>query len=174
MLTEVTDEIRTRRVAIARDVIAQLDAQQLQYLNKGVYLQGYIPEETLDAATDLQEIVDIASNTCRVCAKGAMFLSRARLYDGVPIGRIRYDGESSITSAKEHDFFNATLMEDFDKRQLDLIEHAFEMWAGDESTEYMSALRVACQFGLLYKHSHAARLRAIMANIVDNGGEFIP
>jgi hypothetical protein len=175
---ELTPEIIARRVAIAQDVIDQINARKLQNVRTGRYLHGVISAEpAVDA--DLRDVVDLVAASCSVCARGAMLLSKARLYDSVPIKQfVSSSGRLGTLIHAECAEVRDALKADFDDRTIGMIEAAFERaptgmgkWLEDD---HELDLEVAIAFGDGCAGNSTDRLRAIMANIVANNGEFIP
>jgi plasmid maintenance system antidote protein VapI len=175
-----------KRVAIARDVLASLAAEKVIALT-GTYIDtlgegpGFF---SLPSSEDAQVWLEDAP-TCTTCALGAMMLSCVRKANNATIGMLR--GRSNIT---------ARLAVHFDRRQLDLIETAFEqsihVWMNSQD-DYdrwpdQSELRVARDmfgqylrvardmFGqdLARDYTSDERLTIIMQNIIRNKGTFVP
>lgn len=124
-----------KRVVIARDVVKQLDAKKI-IAEAGVYLSVPIPRLTRIN----QEILSgPASPVCRVCALGALFISRIRLFDA-------FDG--TTTSLDRFDLI-CSLQRIFGERRLDTIENFFERDADDDRFNDLqdeTRLRFICQF----------------------------
>jgi len=162
------------RVAIARDVLAQLDREDVPLrVSPEGYVSGFY--EPKDWSADLQQIVDEVKTYCDVCALGGLILSKARLYDSVPICELL---EEDPDEAPGEVFgIQATIYEQLDQvfgqGQRELIETAFmevRYFARALSeAERTKAVRYGGQF-----HDDRLRLRAIMENIIANGGEFRP
>lgn len=150
-----------RAVEVAEDVLKQLNKRKNGYLASGMgYLQTKY--DLTSAEGSLQDHLDgIQEGGCEVCALGALLLSKARLYDDVPISN---DG-ICIT-----DCLNG-LTTVFSQRQLNLIEAAYE--GGRLDYDNSSLERSAVAFGEKYR-DRKARMRAIMQNIVENQGKFVP
>jgi hypothetical protein len=171
-MPELTPEIRSRRVAVARDVLAQVAASKLKvavgsYLAVDCSLALQEATEDLPDDADLQGVVDVVQAHCQVCARGALLLSKARLYNAVPL--------ESIWGMDQGD--NADLLADtFDEETLDVLENAFEGHTINACTGSPSFLAVDFakkidpdRFGGAEK-----RLVAAMNNIIENDGEFLP
>ena len=185
-----------KRVLVAKDVIEQLDAQLFKAGRQGFLSTTYQWEKELwGAYGDLknvslqEELLKTDGTACTVCALGAVFVSctlfnnQTSLLDG-----IRDEGPKiGYHLSQDHDFANG-MTEVFDKAQLALIEQAFECGRGyyqpgnlggvaaGASAEYRQLFIVnhaAETFGMAHADS-GQRLRAIMNNIIDNGGEFKP
>lgn len=152
-----------KRVKIARDVLALMDAQALD-VSKGRYLE-FIHEDENEGREQFAEgaMCDLLQHDgaeCRCCAIGSMMLAFA--CEAGPIER---------TSAKNRDEMAGYLQEFFSFDQLRLIEAAFECWDeeefGDEGDDD------ADLFGRGYPDA-TNRLRGIMGNIITHNGTFTP
>lgn len=167
MTTEIAED---PRVAIARDVIAQVQADKIRAC-QGVYVDIEFDDVIPETASDLGEILGLPMITCDVCAKGALFLSKARLMDGVPLEGLADAGDSSlwITGA----FTTTALADVFDKTNLNLIEAAFERRADMAHGSGAHEAVRAADFGRQHLDSEP-RLLAIMSNIIANAGVFRP
>lgn len=161
-------------VAIANDVLAQLRKRKKGYIaSAGVYVSSSAFHNEIDhkSTLDLKDHLDeIQEDGCRVCALGAALLSRARLYDNVPFSDFYSKWESDGQSGC-HQF----LKDVFSHKQLTLIESAFEGADMDYEGDGLSAREVkrVCAYYEKYPDDKA-RMRAIMTNIVENGGVFKP
>lgn len=173
--TELTREVRAKRVAVMRDVLKQLDRKEMPLVvAQGYgYLGGYADGELLEGS--LQPHVDQLQKTCKVCMLGAAFLSFTRLYNGVPSAVVNDYGHSHgnfITISS--DPMRSALSDVFDEFTLDLMESAFERcdMSGLTEGDRLDACIKAGQYGLQFGSPEAAA-RAIAQNIVANDGEFI-
>jgi hypothetical protein len=157
---------RERRIAIAKDVLAQLNTL---HLRNGTYMTGEVPVGLDD---DAQKVIDIIQAECDVCLLGACLLSKIRLYDEVSTAQLMFDEDAiDVESSLVRDL----LADEFSQEQMDLIEAAFERTVGlsDELDINDPELSNACLFGCRYE-AHAARVQAIMENIVKHNGAFVP
>jgi hypothetical protein len=151
---------REKRVAVAKDVLKQLDAGSLK-ASKGVYLalgrRGNVPLP--QTAKELQ--AHLLRRPCEACAIGAAFASTVRLGNHLTAGAHFPDKD---------DLDNAGV---FTNRQLDAMEMAYEQTTA-LSGNWMRA--DSDRIAALYPRSmpRKARLRAIFQNIVRNNGEFRP
>lgn len=160
---------REMAVAVAKDVLQMLAEENNIQVQTGYYLSSeYKP---IDLEGDLKDVLPKMTNAgCRVCAIGALLLSKARLYNQVPLRKIfyrtfsRWDCEEI---AAGRCIFIELLTEIFSQRTLDLIEAAFEKSGGSDKYLYG-----AINFGTQYKDDKE-RLIAIMHNIIDHEGEFV-
>ena len=142
------------RVAIAEDVLKQLRAGKITLAH--VYLrnkQDYRPlTPLLRNAHDLQEVVDKITKTCKVCQLGACLLSKARLFNKVPIDKLTSYNRESVFGTEVYE----ALSDVFSDSQLNKIENAFE-----DQREYS-------------QESDKTAVEATMENIVRNRGTFKP
>jgi hypothetical protein len=165
-----------KRVQIAKDVIAQLDAKRL-YAKQGVYVQGKGGANNItvggegfwDDDTQETEVRDLLAPKCEVCAKGGLFVAAVDRFNKLkfrdelcPIGAY-----NRCSDPVEY------LSRFFGEQQLELIEYAFEK-GGAGDVNYDDKKTVAAErFGKMFT-SADARMRAIMKNIVKNNGTFEP
>lgn len=182
-----------KRVIVALDVIAHLDSRQIIAEQDTAYLHlindmggiasekeyGYYPDECLDEP--MKNHLDNAK--CCVCALGGMFLTFARVFDSITVG------EMKNTQVRDRVFDICQHEDLFSKKQLNMIEAAFEEsctccdntyveWCDidkdyfpiDEDVE--RAVGFAGEKGI--SGDSEKILRAIMTNIIENKGEFRP
>lgn len=74
---------KEKAVAIAADVLKHLD--QLNLVTSTGYLRGSL---VVGDETDLKPLADQATTECSTCLLGACLLSKARLYDAVPLSLV--------------------------------------------------------------------------------------
>lgn len=183
-----------RRVVLAQDVIAHINAKRLLhvhdnqcYVNVSVDLTDAEKDRErrwLDALprkeTISRRIVRRLMKRCDVCARGALMLARIDRFNSMKI-RDLHIGQFGVGSMEvmSGDTVKA-LAGAFTKSQLGLIEAAFELrspcvihsnffdtwidWVGGKN---------AVEFGGDHKDP-TSRLIAIMQNIIDHDGEFKP
>lgn len=158
---------KDKRLAIAHDVIAMVKAGFVN-VYEGCY--GGIHTDTgIDSDKDLQS--QIVNNDgsfkgdCNCCALGACFLAKTRLGN-----RTRSDGDI------DPDDISSALGSIFGKRQMSLIEAAFELDnTSGEFNEKLSEKQAEKAIAFGEKHDSAdKRLIAIMKNIIKNDGTFVP
>jgi hypothetical protein len=185
----LTREQRDKRIEIAKDVLKQLDRQDVPLMAKSRY--GYVLgtlDIGLNPSDEIQGHADTIQKSCTVCAKGALLLSKARLYDAVPFSAIATfhmedDGTRKSICANPGAIHDA-LSDIFDRFTLDMLEAAFEKSAGtiyneeDEDDEPLygdhewGRLKQAAWYGSTYTND-VDRVRACMQNLITNDGEFI-
>lgn len=183
-----------KRVAIARDVLAQIGSRLR--VTQGTYLssQQLIKARKSRGVTKSTQIQELFGKieTCNVCAKGALFICGIDKANKLKIADLE-------TDATHHGQFYGTdvtnyLERFFDARQLELIESTFEItdmsketlsrqserdWEDEPSDDIADAI----EFGNLFREDAYdedsevdtdALLRAIMENIIVNKGTFRP
>lgn len=162
------------RVKIAEDVIASIKASKL-IPDTGNWVYVKLTDEKPE--TQLQDIVN--NKSCTVCALGALFVEAVRIKDELLVQELSYGNTCNSLSLRD---VQAYLKDIFTHEQLMLIEMAYEYNHGNyhptdlESDKVDMGLR-AVAFGLKYNlrdSSNEERMIAIMQNIIDNNGEFIP
>lgn len=170
------------RVTLAQDVLDQLAGGVIQAtLGEYVGLDQNVTMlwklSTVNSSYDLRELVTV-STECRVCAKGALFVAKVSRFNAI---------STSQVPGPTHWRSMAAYLSEFPRDQLDLMEFAFEgRITGDPDVDG-EMLHVAQKWRrdvLNRFDSHADQLdegvigpvllRAIMQNVVDNGGEFVP
>lgn len=154
---ETTAEQRKMARAVAKDILSHPKRYQVC---RGNYIIG-IPWSARNKKIDKVD-PEIIKN-CHVCARGAMFITRALLFDKYrfPDDDLDIGGELVLPATES----------DFGKFNAELIECAFELHSYFEENSIMGDL--AAKFGNRYR-SPVNRLRAIMQNVLDNGGVFRP
>lgn len=161
----MTDPIASKRVALATEVLRRLSTRELKPSNGG-YFQP--------TATD---------GVCRACAAASLAVACCGLDD--------LREKSGGTSECGHLGIRACLADVFDGRQLALIEAAYELSNGtpladeeelgpDDTDEAARMFAADPEDDDLFNYQphelfgRTARMRAIMRNIVTNGGTFVP
>lgn len=142
-----------QRVAIAQDVINQLNARKFK-ATTGVYVRAnqWAQEES-----------------CQVCALGALAVSVA---DGAMFDK--YGGYTD--SGSNQSDCHLQLSSFWDEKELDEIEAAFERWVlRDQKTGAELHNFTYTYLGSSSPwHNSEERMKCIMQNIVDNSGVFHP
>lgn len=162
---------KAKRVAIAQDVLKQLRRRGIT-AQKGVYAQFK------GDCTVGEYGVGGKVESCQVCALGAAFVSAACLGKGQSLQELYNLAGYGFRRSTPLPTIRETVERYFDIAQLDLIEASFEMDEGflnqNEPTRKPSpkGLR-AVDFGKRYRGPRK-RLVAIMKNVIDNDGEFLP
>ncbi len=158
--------ITERKIAICKDVIAQINLGDMDVEEGSAYLYGDVPSSlqgiginhhiTKEQGREIQK-------SCEMCARGALMIAKVAKFNEVSLGNLGISDECK-------DIFNATasvtssvLSEAFTKMELDYIEAVFE---GYQSRP----------IGRRFYEDHENpkdRLIAICQNIIDYG-EFKP
>ena len=190
---QLTREIRDGRIALCKDVIDRIEHHDLCIASAAGYLTekpGASPRAVAAiikkghrAGKDAQGIVDQLEPFCQACIRGAMMLSKARVFNDMPMGDI-VDSRSGIDA--ERGDTRVALEDFFDAEDLAQIEAAFEVYILDiEDVESEGVcdydwgkLRGACCFGKFAEGDQPGRLGAkarclaVMQNIAANDGVF--
>lgn len=144
--------------AVAADVLLQLKKRSMN-ITPGCYLR-HPNLEILSGDFGGKGPVDIKTapkkvlKECKVCAKGAMFLSRALLFN-----KYTFADDPEETSSVDFGLFNANL-----------IESAFEQRV---MSSFGPLVPYAVSFGAMHVNPRK-RLKAIMENVLENHGVFRP
>jgi hypothetical protein len=169
-------------VAIATDVISQLRKRnsKMKVKDGNAYVDtDFRPEDTTG---DLREILpEMLKTDCTVCAKGALIISKARLFNKVPLKKIFPEREwqnffgrhiDRLDLIRNCSTMSALLSPIFPRKTADLIEAAFEKTLYYASNSSPTS-RKSVNFGLKYPDPKK-RLIAIMKNVIANNGDFVP
>ena len=171
------------RIAIARDVLNQLKEENIK-VSCGRFLESKLFSDFGIPASD-QLNKHLKNYKCYVCAAGACFLSAVNNFNNFTVGEL----QKHLT---DYDYYIKYLLKFFSHDQVMLIEMAFELGNGlfylDDDivicafdTDFMNYVHYfserqatnAIDFGAKYTHPKS-RIKAIMNNIIENKGEFIP
>ena len=182
-----------KRVAIAKDVIAQLKAEKIQACS-GVYID--IEDVPNDGNISLQKY--LPETQCEVCALGALFHSHIKYNNKVSYKDYLNESTSNLIVEKLQNYFSF--------EQMSMIEYAFEGFnygICDDEPDYYDLLgigtypidkdrreKVPKDFVIKLQESHeyflhlntnntnnkrsTFRLYQIMMNIIRNNGTFVP
>lgn len=188
-----------RRVEVARDVIEAIQTEHIQPL-QGLYLdlKDFNTSDEYEAAYEVMNDTSISLQKrldseyldgCEVCGIGSIFITSVRKFDRLK----RFEGDFYDWS--DSGGMRAYLASvGFSYPQQALIECAFEMsvyivrnYSGIllrmsvkayrealEQKPSMEQASAAVDFGERYRSSSSERLIAIMENIIENDGTFIP
>ncbi len=160
-----------KRVAIAKDVIAQLETKQIIAV-RGTYMRLREAPEARDGM-QFRDALLSDKTTCTACAIGSMFACAVIRADALTIGDINEVSEASYigTSAEIEDaIMREYLKRYFTDNQLAMIEAAFECWGAYSDTP---GVRNSYFFGHEYGDV-TERMIAIFRNIAANKGTFKP
>lgn len=152
-----TKEQRKMARLIAADVL-----KTMRYLSvtRGSYCRVTGPSI---AGKDIQSVRAKDLKHCQVCARGAVYVSRARLFDEYMFDSLHFDPSDTVVTETN---------KDIGKTNAELIESAFEM--DPRHGGYSDEACCARDFGALFQYDDRARLRAIMRNVIENKGVFRP
>lgn len=174
-----------RRVVIAKDVIAALDAKKIN-AQPGIYCEIDLAFEEV-VGKDLRSKIPDAKQ-CNVCALGAIFVAKVARFNDFNVGKENYGSfvgdDTEIVDVGGGDI-RSNLSEYFDDIQLGLIESAFEKitdFAYSAFYDRSKSGRVTpeenrlCDRAACFSRSNNPefRMRKIMQNIIDNHGTFKP
>lgn len=169
-------------VDLAKDVLRLLKAKKF-IPESMVYMT--IPIELVNkfGGQSLQDVMKKKRyKPCTVCALGSLFLAHIDKFNEADIpttSRTNYRfGDQHDITFNNQEYMISRLSPFFTKRQLLLIEHAFEgRKVNIRPTEYIAdspdAINAAEYFHKQYK-TPKKRLEAIMRNIIKNDGKFRP
>ncbi len=180
-----------KRVMIARDVLAQLDAKRFiptegVWVNEVKGLNDVLEQEE---DKDLRDLL-VKQPKCEVCGLGALFVSCVEFADKLNIAELDEGIKDDLKSEESGEetgisftLLNPYLKKYFDSDQLILIELAFEQGCGNYR-EYNSPLgKEAADFFDLIEDDwlsnqdesfQETKMRLIMENIIANNGTFDP
>lgn len=155
-----------KRVLIAKDVLEQLKQKKIIAENQ---VWAVLPTAWNNKKNS--QICDLTEkkgreNQCQCCALGALMLSEIRNTNDFMArdAKVGYSGNFEITL----DDSGKRIRKFFSEKQLELIESAYEMGEGQ-----FDGTNKSIDFGWKFDYSKD-RMRAIMKNIVKNGGTFEP
>lgn len=160
---QLTQEIRDMRVAVAKDVLSQLNLNRYKP-SPGVYLEFDSNELPDVFQGELQQhLPNLLENPCNVCALGALFVSQVNLYDEFPASNLRLEcsseSDEDCLSISPYEL-KENLNKIFDRDIKTRIENCFEVRREFFEDTYLSEM------------NPEARMRMIMENIIANNGEF--
>lgn len=182
-----------KRVRIAQDVIAQLEAGRLR-AKKGAYVE--LPTKEIQQkdliGQEWQKILAESKAPCEVCALGAIFASKVGIEDQLQVKSSDimraswWDNEKAASLICDRDSIEDFARDLFSHAQMELIEHAFEGWIkgkgatpnldddGEEEDGSLARNAAAGAWGRKQSRSPRKRMIAIMENIIENRGTFRP
>ncbi len=147
-----------RRIAIAKDVIEQINLGKMCIRSSNGYLAGKLPKSCInrDSETKISPLMarDI-QKSCKMCIRGALMISKIAQFNEVTMENLNFD----LDYISIHVESTADILEGaFSGEELDIIEQTFEGWADKK-------------IGIFYcdHNDDADRVIAICQNIVDHG-----
>jgi hypothetical protein len=164
-----------KRVAIAKDVIRSVLEDKTIKPQAGVYFESNSLDGTLnnmryeeidESSIEFRDVFLKKLHECTACAVGSMFVCS-----------MLRDDNLTITEFRESFDNKHVLRRFFSSGQIYLIESAFERdnmhWCNEDWELEQDNIYAAIKFGERYTNDKK-RLIAIMQNIIDNNGTFIP
>lgn len=165
-----------KRVAIAQDVIAQLDLEKI-VASQGTWLENAKYGESLFTGEDVKNNKLLSGKLakvkqCEACALGSMFMCAVDLAKDLRCKSIENElNFNEKSTAIDLESMEPYLGKFFEKDQLRLIELAFEGGDGGYDPETDAE---GCAVVMFDIHDEAeSRMRTIMQNIIDNKGTFV-
>ena len=169
------------RVVLAKDVIKLVNANKLSVMSGN----GYIVEKDRFDFKDLCDMeilnraaVELLQQKCEVCAQGALLLCRIDRFNklgpqDISLSYEYWDQRYCISCGNKDTIRGLDGI--FTKKQLDLIETAFENTPSivEEDYDEDDVIPPEVAFGANFEDD-ADRLVAIMQNIIDHNGTFKP
>lgn len=167
-----------KRVLIAKDVIDQIRLNKIKPQNGVFFRSNYIDKideqvygyDERDSISMQKTLLSDKAGKCRCCALGSLVTSCTLYNNKSTLADLQHDFLNLGDTIRYGEKISNGLNEIFDKEQLKLIEIAFEKGVG-YFCGYMEY--EAISFGQRFR-SAEKRLIAIMQNIIENEGEFIP
>lgn len=152
-----------KRVAVAKDVLLQLSESRVK-ASSGVWFSVY---DGLTVGKQLQE--ELTKVDCIVCALGGLFVGCVNLFNDFTVSR-----HLKKFGSLDRDDLLVKVGKLFSKKQIDLIEVAFERHAYGWNHN-LSKKETERALSFNYNNVNADdRMRAIMNNIIKNNGQFVP
>lgn len=158
-----------KRIAIAKDVLAQLRARKLQAKLGAWAVPAHTNINELPNDTDLAKLFE--SKQCMVCGVGALFVAAVEKCGNYHISELG-PNPYRIEGDRVFDYL-ADRKKLFSNSQLRMIEIAFERGSGAMLPETKRERDARDFFPDEYVPAET-RMRKIMQNIIDNGGTFNP
>jgi len=153
-----------KRVLIAKDVILRVALNNVN-IKTGNFLSKSDFLHALNRQLSFKDVLNNNNETCKVCAKGALFCSIIGRINNVTINDIQGDRNSLIDNNHKQ------LLKYFSAEQLDMIETAFE--SGSYLNIISADAKDKCvEFYKQYTYP-TDRLIAICENIINNKGTFV-
>ena len=160
-----------KRIAVAKDALQQLLKGKFSpscgnwVSSSAKTIKRYYGRQLRDVADEMN---------CKCCQLGALFLSDVRFRSNYRVGQPNFYedlGAGEVANPYVTSGIDDRLLEYFDNDQLRLIEIAFEKGTGRYAMQDNE--QPAADFGRKYR-SAKARMSAILTNIIDNNGTFVP
>lgn len=176
-----------QRILLALDVLGWIRTEKVciasgTYLEHDTSIASLVEADTLQANSPAGQEC-LLNNGCTVCAKGAVFMAHVMRANKATVGDV-LDANISSGTRLIRDF------KVFTKKQYSLIECAFETsvsfgrpagllhdvdYRGNfVDTPWGEMCHTAVRFGCEYHASENRRMAAIMINMVEHNGTFVP
>ena len=153
-----------KRVAIAKDVIARIHAENLVE-NRGELIKNLYDVSTTKSLKD-----EINNHKCEVCARGAILCSWIGNFNKITEDDIR----ECVRCFRSNDF-PAEILDVFDREMLDNIEAAFENQTYDWHYDECETERYVNAFSTYDEEKNdyvSASIIEIMEHLIKHEGEF--
>lgn len=148
--------VNQKAIDVAKDVLKQLDATTFI---QGSYFWGSFPLKDMNGDAQFADVVDVVRERCQVCLLGACVLAKARVLDKITCK----DALHESYSYPDEYFVDASAYEQlksvFGRVQCSLMESVFEQ---NDDAGYGFTIP-----------NHKERVKAVMTNLIHNGGVFI-
>lgn len=173
-----------KRVLIAKDVIAQIKAKKFKptpgmwVLLKNKQNRDLADPTAVFEGTNSVRKLFLAEEipSCSCCALGAVFMSCTLYNNKTTIADLDEETDSFDVRVRETEYgsFTNGLTKFFSRDQLQLIEIAFEGGGGAFDVDEEDLEEVHAADWVKKLRNAEKRLVAIMQNIIDNKGRFVP
>ncbi len=146
-----------KRVAIAKDVIKQIAARSIKPRFQ-IYLES--PNQIAKKMDIGKQLCDVLPNrpACKVCAIGGMFVAAVGLFNDLPVD------ETFVNRFVDAGPLKNRLLNFFGREQLREIE-----WCFEDNETWITNVNAP-----KHRRDAAKRMAAIMQNIIENKGTFVP
>jgi hypothetical protein len=168
-----------RRVAIAQDVIQQIQLGHIRLSAGSSYLSGHVSIDPNDFDRPIKpKEARLIQDSCTACAKGSLMISKIAKFNKASFKDIGayesyqvWNSDIPIVTGISTDEENTVgvLSDAFSSIQLDWIEAAYEGWM-----TVKDIFRPTTQYWIIDHPDPYDRLLAICQNIVDHKGTFKP
>lgn len=160
-----------KRVAIAKDVLAQVKIQTI-FPVQGNYIEIDEIKGNFDSDVQVNSLIKDKKISCNCCMKGSLFMAHVNKTNHLTLDDLDSHGHSNNESMYER------LDKIFTQEQLDLMECAFEGDLISDSTGKLSSkedlINKAYDNFFIQYNDETERLIAICKNLIKNKGTFIP
>ena len=169
---------KQQRVAVAVDVLQRLKLGQYQ-MAQAIYVNVYEMDIPESKQLDVQKF--FKGKTCEVCARGALVLSKAALFNGLVFDpKVGSNSEDELED-RLYEFLAKESLKVFGPKQGELIETAFEgknlirnRTGIGGTSKITTEENLALAFHLKHRPDKENLLREIMINVIEHGGVFKP